>query len=137
MFIKIIDAFEVAAVLPEPVVQAADPEPLEPGSVLPTDPELVSPDFAGDAADPEPISSDMLWPDDYDEAQVLHIVRMRSGFEPEFATDTQMPELLGLEGYRDVDLPDWMVNKLGVLVVKGDVTTGEFLTSLAWVLDNL
>ena len=137
VFIKIIDAFEVVAVLPEPVVQAADPEPLEPGSVLPTDPELVSPDFAGDAADPEPISSDMLWPDDYDEAQVLHIIRMWSGFESEMITDTQLLDLLGLEDYQDVDLPDWMMNKLGVLVAKGDVTTGEFLTSLAWVLDNL
>ena len=53
-FIKIIDAFEVAAALLEPVVQAADPEPLEPDSELPADPEPVAPDLAGDAADPEP-----------------------------------------------------------------------------------
>ena len=137
VFIKIIDAFEVVAALLEPVVQAADPEPLEPDSVLPADPEPVSPDFADDAADPEPISSDMLWPDDYDEAQVLHIIRMWSGFESEMITDTQLLDLLGLEDYQDVDLPDWMMNKLGVLVAKGDVTTDEFLTSLAWVLDNL
>ena len=34
-FIKIIDAFEVTAVLPESVIQTADPEPLEPNSELP------------------------------------------------------------------------------------------------------
>ena len=33
--IRILDAFEVVAALLEPVVQAADPEPLEPDSVLP------------------------------------------------------------------------------------------------------
>ena len=136
VFIKIIDAFEVVAALLEPVVQAADPEPLEPGSVLPADPEPASPDFAGDAADLEPISSDTLWPGNYDEAQVLHIIRTWSGFEPEFITDTQMLELLGLEDYQDVDLPDWMMNKLGVLVAKGDVTVDEFVLALQYVLEH-
>ena len=137
VFIKIIDAFEVVAALLEPVVQAADPEPLEPDSVLPADPEPVAPDFADDAADPEPISSDTLWPDDYEEAQVLHIIRMWSGFESEFITDTQLLELLGLEDYQDVDLPDWMMTELGVLVAKGDVTVDEFVLALQYVLENL
>ena len=53
VFIKIIDAFEVVAALLEPVVQAADPEPLEPGSVLPADPEPVPVDDQM-PANPEP-----------------------------------------------------------------------------------
>ena len=136
-FLKIIGAFEVAAALLEPVVQAADPELFEPDSELPADLEPVAPDFAGDVVDPEPISSDTLWPDDYDEAQVLHIMRTRSGFESEFITDTQMLELLGFEDYQDADLQNWMMNKLGVLVAKGDVTVGEFVLALQYVLENL
>ena len=135
VFIKIIDAFEVVAALLEPVVQAADPEPLEPDSVLPADPEPVAPDFADDAADPEPVPADALWPaDDYDEAQVLTLIRMWSGFESEMITDTQLLELLGLEGYQDVDLPDWMMTELGVLVAKGDVTVNEFMLALQYML---
>ena len=131
VFVKIIDAFEVVAALLEPVVQAADPEPLEPDSVLPADPEPVAPDFADDAADPEPVPADALWPaDDYDEAQVLTLIRMWSGFESEMITDTQLLELLGLEGYRDVDLPDWMMTQLGVLVAKGDVTVERVLAGV-------
>ena len=62
VFVKIIDALEVTAALLEPVVQAADPEPLEPDSVLPADPEPVVPDLAADAADPEPVpADDILW----------------------------------------------------------------------------
>ena len=138
LFIKIIDAIEVVAAPLEPVMQAADPEPLEPDSELPADPEPVVPDLAGDAAYPEPVLSDVLWPaDDYDEAQVLTLIRMWSGFESEFITDTQLLELLGLEGYQDVDLPDWMMTQLGVLVAKGDVTVNEFVLALQYVLENL
>ena len=76
VFVKIIDALEVTAALLEPVVQAADPEPLEPDSILPADPEPVSPDFADGAADPEPVPADALWPaGDYNEAQVLTLIR--------------------------------------------------------------
>ena len=134
-FIKIIDAFEVAAALLEPVVQAADPEPLEPDSVLPADPEPVAPDFADDAADPEPVPADTLWPDDYDEAQVLHTIRMWSGFESESITDDQLLTSLGFD-YPDADMPDWMMTQLGVLVAKGDVTVGEFVLALQYVLEH-
>ena len=132
-FIKIIDAFEVAA-SPEPVMQAADPEPLEPDSVLSADPEPMAQDFTDDAADPA--SSDTLWPDDYDDAQVLTLIRMWSGFESELITDTQLLELLGLEDYQDVDLPDWMMAELGVLVAKGDVTVDEFMLALQYMLTH-
>ena len=137
VFVKIIDALEVTAALLEPVVQAADPEPLEPDSVLPADPEPVSPDFADGAADPEPVPADALWPaGDYDEAQVLTLIRMWSGFESEMITDTQLLELLGLEGYQDVDLPDWMMTELGVLVARGDITVDEFMLALQYVLTH-
>ena len=58
------------------------------------------------------------------------------GFESEMITDTQLLELLGLEGYQDVDLPDWMMTELGVLVAKGDVTVDEFVLALQYVLEN-
>ena len=99
-FLKVIDALEVVAPPPqEPIVQAADPEPVEPDSDLP--------------ADSEPASYDILGPDDYDDAQVLQIIRMWSGFEPEMITDEQLIELLGLDGYLGTDLPDWMMTDLG------------------------
>ena len=131
-FIKIIDAFEVAS-SPEPVMQAADLEPLEPNSVLSADPEPMAQDFTDDAADPA--SSDTLWPDDYDDVQVLTLIRMWSGFEPEMITDEQMLASLGLD-YPDADIPDWMMTELGVLVAKGDVTVGEFVVALTYVLER-
>ena len=122
VIIKMVDALDVVAAPLELAMQAADPEPVVPGSELP--------------ADPEPVYSDMHGPGDYDEAQVLHIIRMWAGFESEMITDTQLLELLGLEGYRDVDLPDWMMTELGVLVAKGDVTVDEFMLALQYVLEN-
>ena len=139
-FLKIIDALEVtaaaAAVLLEPEVQAADPEPVQPDDQMPADSEPVPVDDQM-PANPEPVSSDALWPaDDYDEAQALHIIRMWSGFESEFITDEQLLASLGLD-YPDADIPDWMMTELGVLVSKGDVTVEEFVLALQYVLENL
>ena len=135
-FIKIINALEVV-ISPEPEVQAADPEPVEPDSELPADPEPVTPDGQM-PADPEPVSADMMGPGDYDEAQVLHLIRMWSGFESEMITDGQLLASLGLDDdYPDADIPDWMMTQLGVLVVNGDVTVDEFLVALQYVLENL
>ena len=114
-----------------------DPEPVESDSGLPADPESVAPGFEDDAVDSEYTSSDTPWPDDYDDAQVLTLIRMWSGFESEMITDTQLLELLGLEGYRGVDLQDWMMTELGVLVARGDVTVGEFVLALQYVLENI
>ena len=134
-FIKIIDALKVVAAPLEPVMQAADPEPLEPDSVLPADPEPIPADDQM-PANPEPVPSDVLWPaDDYDEAQVLQLIRMWSGFESEMITDEQMLASLGLD-YPDADMPDWMMTQLGVLVAKGDVTIDEFMLALQYVLEN-
>ena len=136
VFIRVIDALDVVAAPPqEPEMQAADPEPVPLDGQMPADPEPVPLDGQM-PADPEPIPSDILWFDDYDEAQVLHIIRMWSGFESEFITDTQLLELLGLEDYQDVDLPDWMMTQLGVLVAKGDVTVGEFVLALQYMLTH-
>ena len=145
-FIKIVDALEVVT-SPESVVQTTDPEPAIPDSELPADPEPSSelpadpePIPADDQmpVNPEPVPSDVLWPaDDYDEAQVLTLIRMWSGFESEMITDAQLLDLLGFEDYQDVDLPDWMMTQLGVLVAKGDVTVGEFVLALQYVLENI
>ena len=51
-------------------------------------------------------------------------------------TDAQLIELLDLDGYLGTDLPDWMMTDLGVLVAKGDVTVGEFVLALQYVLEN-
>ena len=136
-FIKIIDAFEVAAsaVLQEPVMQKADPEPVLPDSEMPADPEPVVP-YSELPADPEPVPRDTPWPDDYDDAQVLTLIRMWSGFEPESITDAQLIDLLGLEDYRGADLPDWMMTELGVLVARDAVTVDEFMLALQYVLEH-
>ena len=136
LFVKIIDALEVVVASPESAMQAADPEPLEPDSVLPADPEPVTPDFADDAADPEPVPYDILGPDDYDDTQILQIIRMWSGFESESITDEQLLELLGLDDHQGADIPDWMMTELGVLVAKGTVTVDEFLVALQYVLEH-
>ena len=137
LFVKIIDALEVVAASPESAMQAADPEPLEPDSVFPADPEPVTPDFADDAADPEPVPYDILGPDDYDDTQILQIIRMWSGFESESITDEQLLELLGLDDHQGADIPDWMMTELGVLVAKGTVTVDEFLVALQYVLEHV
>ena len=136
LFVKIIDALEVVAASPESAMQAADPEPLEPDSVLPADPEPVTPDFADDAADPEPVPYDILGPDDYDDTQILQIIRMWSGFESESITDEQLLELLGFDDHQGADIPDWMMTELGVLVAKGTVTVDEFMLALQYVLEH-
>ena len=137
-FVRIIDAFEVAAsaVLQEPVMQKADPEPVLPDSEMPADPEPVVP-YSEMPADPEPVPRDTPWPDDYDDdAQVLTLIRMWSGFEPESITDAQLIDLLGLEDYRGADLPNWMMTELGVLVARDAVTVDEFMLALQYVLEH-
>ena len=122
-FIRIFDALDVTAES-EPV----EPEPRQ---------EPLAPDFEDDAADPEPVSSDTLWPaDDYDDTQVLTLIRMWSGFESESITDAELLESLNLD-YPDADIPNWMMTQLGVLVAKGDVTVEEFRTALVYMLEML
>ena len=121
-FIKIIDALEAVVALQEPVMQVASPESAIPYSDLP--------------ADPEPMPADMMEPGDHDGAQALSLIRMWSGFEPEPIIGAQLIELLGLDGYLDIDLPDWMMTDLGVLVAKGDVTVDEFMLALQYVLEH-
>ena len=111
--VRIFDALAVQspdAADPEP--DAADPEPV---AVVP------------DTADPEPITYS-----DTAEHQML-VIRMWSGFEPESLTDDQLLHELGLD-YREADIPDWMMTELGVLAANGDVTVGEFLLALQYVL---
>ena len=120
-FIKIIDALEAVVALQEPVMQVASPESAIPYSDLPTD--------------PEPMPADMMESGDYDEAQALSLIHMWSGFEPELIIGAQLPASLGFD-YPDADMPSWMMTELGVLVAKGDVTVGEFVSALQHTLEN-
>ena len=123
VFIRMIDVLEMAPPPQEPVMQAADSEPVEPDSELP--------------ADPESVSADTMGPGDYDEAQVLHIIRMWSGLEPEMITYEQMLASLGPDDdYSSADIPNWVMTKLVVLVANGDVTVDEFMLALQYVLEN-
>ena len=48
-----------------------------------------------------------------------------------------MRDRLGLDDdYPDADIPDWVMTEQGVLAVKGDVTVGEFMLALQYVLEN-
>ena len=135
-FVRIIDAFEMVVAAPQELeMQEADPEPAVPDSEMPADPEPAVPD-SGLPADPEPVPRDTPWPDDYDDAQVLTLIRMWSGFESESITDAQLIDALGLTDHLGSDLPDWMMTELGVLVARGDVTVGEFMPALRYVLEH-
>ena len=62
---------------------------------------------------------------------------MWSGFEPEMITGEQLLASLGLDDdYPDADIPDWVMTELGVLAAKGDVTVGEFMLALQYVLEH-
>ena len=50
-------------------------------------------------------------------------------------TDDQRLAALGLD-YPDADIPDLVMTKLRVLVAKDDVTVGEFMLALQYVLEN-
>ena len=110
VFVRVIDALDVVALPP------------------PQEPEMQE-------ADPEPVPADTMGPGDYDEAQVLSLIRMWSGFESEMITDEQLLTSLGLD-YPDADIPDWVMTELGVLAAKGDVTIGEFMLALQYVLEH-
>ena len=72
---------------------------------------------------------------DYDEVQTLTIIRVWLGLESEMITDDQRLAALGLD-YPDADIPDLVMTKLRVLVAKDDVTVGEFMLALQYVLKN-
>ena len=133
-FIKIIDAFEVVAAPQEPVIQVADLKPVPTDDQMPADSEPVPTDDQM-PADSEPVPYAILGSDDYDDAQVLQIIRMWSGFESETITDAQLLASLGFD-YPDADIPIWMMTELGVLVAKGDVTVNQFVLALQYVLEH-
>ena len=120
--VRIFDALAVQS------PDAADPEP----DVVDPEPDAADPEpvaVVPDTADPEPITYS-----DTAEHQML-VIRMWSGFEPESLTDEQLLHELGLD-YLEADIPDWMMTELGVMVAKGDVTVGEFLLALQYVLTH-
>ena len=60
---------------------------------------------------------------------------MWSGFESESITDAQLLASLGLD-YPGIDIPNWVMTELGVLVSNGEVTVEQFKTALEYVLGN-
>ena len=64
------------------------------------------------------------------------IIRMWSGLEPELATDAQLLASLDLD-YPGAEIPNWMMVNLGPMVSRGDITVGEFVTALEYVLDTI
>ena len=117
--VRILDALDVRAPEPEPVM--VDPKP-----------DIVNPEStaAPDIVDPESMEDQK----EFTERGMLAI-RMWSGFEPESITDAQLLASLGLD-YPDVDIPNWVMTKLGVLIAKGDVTVDEFMLALQYVLEH-
>ena len=61
---------------------------------------------------------------------------MWSGLELEPATDAQLLASLDLD-YPGAEIPNWMMANLGPMVARGDVTAGEFVAALKYVLDAI
>ena len=108
-------------VMPAPVT--VDPEPGAEQNAVDPEPAAML-----DAVDPEPAGQDSA-------DSSLLAIRTWSGFEPESITDAQLLVSLGLD-YPDADIPGWVMTELGPLAAKGDITVGEFVTALTYVLDN-
>ena len=106
--VQVIDALRV--------VPAADPagSGTESGAAPVTAPEP--------AVDPDPAG------------RALQVIRAWAGFAPDPVTDADLLATLGLD-YPGVDIPNWMMTELGVLVAKGLVTVEEFRTALEYVLE--
>ena len=113
--ITVIDALRVVlAADPEPVDRMPDAEPVEPESVA------------------EPWSRD----DNNSSEGGMLAIRMWSGFEPESITYAELLHVLGLTGYRDADIPRWVMTELGPLASKNLITVEQFRTALQYVIEN-
>ena len=72
-----------------------------------------------------------------DAKDVLFIIRAWSGFEQESVTDDDLLQALNLGCYEDTHVPKWVMTELAVMVSKGSTTIDEFVTALAYVLENV
>ena len=117
--ITVIDALRVIPIVdPEPVDRMPDAEPVEPESLA----ESWSRDGDSSSSSSE---GGML------------AIRMWSGFEPESITYAELLHVLGLTGYRDADIPRWVMTELGPLASKNLITVEQFRTALQYVIENL
>ena len=130
---------EKTGTLPEP-----DPEPeLEPIPGPDPEPKVTVAEPVLPAPDPEPgiidgtCGTQPLTESPDDAKDVLFIIRAWSGFENELATDDDLLQVLNLDCYDDAHIPTWVMTELAVLVSKGSVTIDEFVTALAYVLENV
>ena len=127
-FIRIFDALDITLGTemfqdPEPQILLPDPEP----QILLPDPEPQN--YNGTAVTTPPDT-------ELSGEGTISIIRIWAGFEHGSVTDDDLLQALNLD-YYDNHIPNWVMTELAVLVSKGNVTTDEFVTSLAWVLDNL
>ena len=58
------------------------------------------------------------------------------GFEPESITGAQLSASLEPD-YLGLDVPDWVIVKIGPLAAKGDVTVNEFRTVPGYVVEHV
>ena len=100
------------------VILAADPEPVEPESLA------------------EPWSRDGSSSSSSSSEGGMLAIRMWSGFEPESITYAELLHVLGLTGYRDADIPRWVMTELGPLAAKNLITVEQFRTALQYVIEN-
>ena len=117
--ITVIDALRVIlAADPEPVDRMPDAEPVEPESLA------------------EPWSRDGSSSSSSSSEGGMLAIRMWSGFEPESITYAELLHVLGLTGYRDADIPRWVMTELGPLAAKNLITVEQFRTALQYVIEN-
>ena len=132
--IKVFDALDITSgieMLPDPEPQILpDPEPQilpDPEPQILPDPEPQNYNGTVGTTSPDTDSSD---PD------TLSIIRIWAGFEHGSVTDDEMLQALNLD-YQGAHIPNWVMTDLAVLVSKGSLTTDEFVTALAYVLENV
>ena len=119
--VQIFDALDVRAPEPEPAM--VDPETSAEQNAVDPEPAAML-----DAVDPGTAGQDSA-------DSPLLAIRMWSGFEPESITDAQLLASLGLD-YPGIDIPNWVMTELGVLVSNGEITVEQFKTALEYVLEH-
>ena len=121
VFIRVIDALDVT-LEPEPASPEPDPEPR-----TTPDPEPVEPDGTGGVQQTEELS----------DADILSVIVTWAGFEQGTVTDDELLRALSLDRHGGAHIPNWVMTELGALVSKGSITVDEFVTALAYVLENV
>ena len=95
---------------------------------------MVNPEPAG--ADPKPVIALAPVADPGSVLDETAAIRMWSGFDSVVLDDAGLLVALGLD-YPGMDIPGWIMTKLGPLAAKGEITIGEFKAALVYVLEGV